>query len=462
MSNLPSSLARIAVVAAVLLGGGEARAETSLVAVAPFTGPEAVAREARAVVVEVAGSHYRLVPPAELERARALSDTDGSEPSAALTIARLTGADAVVVGRVAVSGESYALSLSVLRASSGESVGAVLVPLADAEMTPAARDRIARLLGNLLAWIDPGTPSRAAVRERPAPAAPSHVAPPAAPQPAAPEPPPPPQVTSGASDSAAPGATASVRVKRAVKPEPEQRLPFKFEAALGLSATARRLGFSQEPGLASASLSSNPAPGLRFEAEAATIGEPGIALAVFIDRSIGAEVAMGGSSGIQLPLSQNQWGLALRGRMRYRKRWVPTISLGYNEIKYEVDLRPPDLLIPDARYAFLDIGAGVRAELGAVSLFGGARYLHAMATSGITDVMSFGAASTRGLAGDLGADLEVTRRILLRAGVRYLRFAHAFDGSGDLAVALDGDVDQDVSGAIDSFVSGYAQGVLRF
>jgi hypothetical protein len=457
MSKLPSSLARIAVVAAVMLTPASARAETSLVAVAPFTGPEAVAREARAVVVEVAGSHYRLVPLAELERARALSDTDGSEPSAALTIARLTGADAVVVGRVAVSGDSYALSLSVLRASSGESVGAVLVPLADAEMTPAARDRIARLLGNLLAWIDPRTASNAAVRERPAaPAAPE-----AREAPAAPEPPAAPaQVTAG---TAAPGATASVRVKRAAaRPEPERHLPFAFEAALGLSATARRLGFTQQPGLASASLSSNPSPGLRFEAEAATIGEPGIALAVSIDRSIGAEVAMGGSSGIQLPLSQNQWGLALRGRMRYRKRWVPTISLGYNEIKYEVDLRPPDLLIPDARYAYIDVGAGVRAELGAVSVFGGLRYLHAMATSGITDVMSFGAASTRGLAGDLGADLEVTKRILLRAGVRYLRFVHDFDGSGDLAVALDADLDQDVTGAIDSFLSGYAQAVFRF
>jgi hypothetical protein len=373
MSRLIASF----VVPALLIAAAPARAETELIAVAPFAGPEVVASEARAVVVEVVGARYPVVPAARLERARALAETDGSEPAAALAMARMAGADAVVVGEVAAAGEAYALSLSVLRAADGESVGAVLVPLATAEMTPAARARIARLLGDLLVWIEPDR---------------THDGPPgqSAPQP---------QLRAevqGPVDIADRdvGKARPETVRKQAK-APERRFPLVFEAAVGLSATARRLAFSQEPGLAGdASLSANPSPGLHVEAEASTPGEPAIGVAVSIDRSVNAGMSLGGSEGIELPVTQMEWGAALRGRIRAKKRWVPTFQLGYSELRYEVGIRPPGLMVPDARYAFVDAGAGVRYELGRATIFGAGSYLHTIATSGITDQAAFGAAGS--------------------------------------------------------------------
>jgi len=254
---------------------------------------------------------------------------------------------------------------------------------------------------------------------------------------------------------------AGVARKRAQKPE--RRFPLVFEAAVGLSATARRLAFSQEPGLAGdASLSANPSPGLRLEAEATTPGEPSIGLAVAIDRSISAGMALGGTEGVELPVTQMMWSAALRSRLRYKKRWVPTIQLGYSELSYEVGIRPPGLMVPDARYAFIDAGGGVRLELGRAAVFGAGRYLHTIATSGITDEAAFGAAGSYGLSGEVGLEVELLERILIRVAARYMRFVLDFEGSGDLAVALDEDLDQDVIGAVDAFIGATAQAVFRF
>jgi hypothetical protein len=432
------------VVLAVLIAAAPARAETELIAVAPFAGPEVVASEARAVVVEVVGARYPVVPAARLEQARALAETDGSEPAAALAMARMAGADAVVVGEVAAAGEAYALSLSVLRAADGESVGAVLVPLATAEMTPAARARIARLLGDLLVWIEPdrthdGPPGRSA---------------------------PQPQLRAEAQGQVdiADRDVSKARPDAARKQaRPERRFPLVFQAAVGLSATARRLAFSQEAGLAGdASLSANPSPGLHVEAEASTPGEPAIGVAVSIDRSVNAGMSLGGSQGVELPVTQMEWGGALRGRIRVKKRWVPTFQLGYSELRYEVGIRPPGLMVPDARYAFVDAGGGVRYELGRATVFGAGSYLLTIATSGITDQAAFGAAGSYGLRGEVGLEVELLERILVRVAARYMRFVLDFEGSGDLAVALDEDLDQDVIGAVDAFIGATAQAVFRF
>ncbi len=441
MSRLLASI----VVLAVLIAAAPARAETELIAVAPFAGPEVVASEARAVVVEVVGARYPLVPAARLEQARALAETDGSEPAAALAMARMAGADAVVVGEVAAAGEAYALSLSVLRAADGESVGAVLVPLATAEMTPAARARIARLLGDLLVWIEPDR---------------THDGPPGQ---SAPEPQLRAEAQARVDIADRDVSTARPEAVRKQAKAPERRFPLVFAAAVGLSATARRLSFSQEAGLAGdASLSANPSPGLHVEAEASTPGEPAIGVAVSIDRSVNAGMSLGGSQGVELPVTQMEWSGALRGRIRVKKRWVPTFQLGYSEIRYEVGIRPPGLMVPDARYAFVDAGGGVRYELGRATVFGAGSYLHTIATSGITDQAAFGAAGSYGLRGEVGLEVELLERILVRVAARYMRFVLDFEGSGDLAVALDADLDQDVIGAVNAFIGATAQAVFRF
>jgi hypothetical protein len=243
---------------------------------------------------------------------------------------------------------------------------------------------------------------------------------------------------------------------------PARRFPIRFEAAAGVTATSRRLGFSQEPGLTDSSLVTNPSPGLRVEAEAATVAEPGVGLAVSYERSMGAHVALGGPDQVELPVAQKQWGFDLRGRMRLHKRWVPMVSVGYSELSYEVDLRPAGLLVPDAHYAFLGIGGGVRYEVGALAAFGLARYLHTMATTGITDMNSFGPAGSYGLSGEAGVEVALTDAVLLRGGFRYQRFAFHFNGEGELAVALDDDLDQDVVGATDAYLGGFAEAAYRF
>jgi hypothetical protein len=141
---------------------------------------------------------------------------------------------------------------------------------------------------------------------------------------------------------------------------------------------------------------------------------------------------------------------------------VPTFQLGYSELRYEVGIRPPGLMVPDARYAFVDAGAGVRYELGRATIFGAGSYLHTIATSGITDQAAFGAAGSYGLRGEVGLEVELLERILVRVAARYMRFVLDFEGSGDLAVALDEDLDQDVIGAVDAFIGATAQAVFRF
>ena len=105
--------------------------------------------------VGIVAARHPVVSSVEILRASAEVGGDSRRPTTALDLGRVTGADVVVIGRVAASGDGFKLAISVRNAKSGRSVGAVLVPLFSALLAAADEARIRPLVLNLLAQAVP-------------------------------------------------------------------------------------------------------------------------------------------------------------------------------------------------------------------------------------------------------------------------------------------------------------------
>ena len=238
--------------------------------------------------------------------------------------------------------------------------------------------------------------------------------------------------------------------------------PFAFHAAVGVAGRARSLIFNGQ-----ASLEENERPtnmrGSLAQAIAfngvVDVKSLGISAELDFERSVGATISYReGAGSKQIGLKQMAWGLRAFIRREVRKRVTLRGGLGYRQHSFEIKDRPNGLRLPDTRYSYADIGAGVRVSLKdkLVAVTADAAYIHVFGISGLTDPKAYGPAKALGLRGGLGLDIDATESTFVRVAFRYSELAFSFDGTGELTTDLDDDPDVDVNSAVETYVGGVA------
>jgi hypothetical protein len=176
-----------------------------------------------------------------------------------------------------------------------------------------------------------------------------------------------------------------------------------------------------------------------------------------IDRAVGlsSQLSMNGST-TEFDTVQSRWGLGLRYALPVSDGAIVKLAAGYDQLEHTIDASGVNVPLPDVSYSYLDIGAGAYVPLGKeIAVNADARYLHVLSAGEIQDADKYGTGNVVGLDVDANLEYRMSPTIHLRAGVRYLRMAFDFDGSGSWTTELDGDPDQDVGGASDTYLGGY-------
>ena len=128
-------------------------------------------------------------------------------------------------------------------------------------------------------------------------------------------------------------------------------------------------------------------------------------------------------------------------------------GVGYHQLAFAVTSRPVGFLIPDARYAFVDLGAGGRLHLrdDRLAFTADLSYLHVLGASGITDETSYGSSAFQGYGAEVGFEIQSSESTYVRLAGTYDRILLSFTGDGALSTGLDDSSDVDVSAAADTF-----------
>lgn len=169
-------------------------------------------------------------------------------------------------------------------------------------------------------------------------------------------------------------------------------------------------------------------------------------------------------SDVVLPTDQQRYAVGLV----YRKNFgddptSPTLKViaHYNQASFTLDKGPAQEMgitvdVPNVTYTYFDPGLGLRYPFSEkVALNAGAHFLFITSTGEMQQEDQYGSATVTGF--DLDANLEyrLKPRLLLRVGGRAMGFAFDFDGNGALT-DRNGDMTQDVGGAFDRYLGGYA------
>ena len=128
------NIARLVSVALLAAWAAAARAEKPLIAVVPFTGPQA--KSAEAAVVRALRKKARLVPPARWKASAAKLFAHTHSPDDVASVAADVGAKVVITGVVKRDGRAWQLAVSVRDGESGHSRDKLKYPLKGPRITP--------------------------------------------------------------------------------------------------------------------------------------------------------------------------------------------------------------------------------------------------------------------------------------------------------------------------------------
>lgn len=173
------------------------------------------------------------------------------------------------------------------------------------------------------------------------------------------------------------------------------------------------------------------------------------------------------TGGDEYDTTQIHWGVGARWRWNPGSRpTLPTVKLGvgFGRLTFAIDTNGTALDLPDIDYQYLDAGLGVRVPLGAnrFALVADGKYLFVMGSGDFETMENYGSGSIQGLDAQAGVEWRALPFLTVRVAGRYVRLAHAFDGSGAKASMRDADQDKDVGGALDQYMGGYVTAGTRF
>jgi TolB-like protein len=244
----------------------------------------------------------------------------------------------------------------------------------------------------------------------------------------------------------------------------QRKLSFSYEASLGLDAPQGYSGKFVAGGYVTGELYPQ-AFNLKNEGKSRNIGITGVYDQVLqIDSRLTYEE--GGMDMIAvLPTEQVRYGVGVVYRHNFGDSPMkPTVkgSIRYNRFRFTIDkTAAPDNVIvdiPNTDYTYIDPGLAVIYPISPeLALLADARFIFVTSVGEMQQEDQYGAATVTGVDADAGVRYMINERASVLAGVHYIRIAYAFDGTGALTNNRDGNPDdQDVFGALDSYLGGYA------
>jgi len=252
-----------------------------------------------------------------------------------------------------------------------------------------------------------------------------------------------------------------------------------IDAVLGLSFTARNLKFSYNSDLASVPpgyKQSVPVGGALVDITAYPLAfghkktdiTTNIGIGIIYDQALVISSRkkylddMGTQQTATLSTSEKRWQVAAKFRYpigKGAKAPVVGASLGYGKQSFTVDDQLPngeDTDIPSVTYTMITPAAFVKFPVTDKIILNLDAGFHAITNTGaIQSRTQYGAATVSGYSIVLGADYMVTQKIFARAGVRYQSIGLSFKGDPmSKTNTRDGDPEQDVTGAKDTYFGG--------
>jgi hypothetical protein len=461
---------------AVALFASPALADKRRVVVLGFSGPAKHARQTEKTVTKSLKAKYEVVSIKKYNAARkSLKATKPTKKNFS-RIARQVGLDAIVSGEVRKRGSRATLKLTVREGATGKVIDTLRVPIRSKKL---AQDAVAEDLYDIVAWAEPigdaweralprpddsrrtSTKTKTARMPEPDPAAPDSAF---DEEPLAP----------GADDDLSGDSpfelSSSVTVERETGP--------RAVVDAGMSFIGRSLTFSHQASLAPeqqpTSYDGSPVGGVqlrgelyptRFLSKAPPAAKhlDRVAVSFELDNAVGLSSQYSDDTmDYDLDTTQRRWGVGLGYALPIKSASLK-LAAGYNGLRHSIKTGGVDIGLPDVKYGYFDLGAAADVPIaGKLRALGHVKYLAVQSAGDIVAADAYGKAGVRGFDLDAGVAYAVTSKVHVRGGVRYLRMAFDFAGTGDMSTDLDGDPDQDVGGAADKYVGAYVLGGYSF
>ncbi|HLL22868.1 MAG TPA: hypothetical protein VK427_12090 [Kofleriaceae bacterium] len=249
----------------------------------------------------------------------------------------------------------------------------------------------------------------------------------------------------------------------------------------GLSFGNRSLVFTKRAGFPEGpkAFRSSPVPGARVEGELypyAFVNPDsflaGLGVAGEYDKTLVLNLATTAEPGVEVPVNQSSFSVGGRFRYAFGTRVTsPSITLGvdYGRRRWKADRSKlmdrtslgglGSLDLPDTNYAYTAPGLGFRVPLGQMfALVGYGEALLVSKAGPIQKAESYGRAKIFGASGELGFDVVIAQRFLLRASFEYTQIGFTFEGKGGMLTnSRDNDpTTKDIGGATDRSIGGLA------
>jgi hypothetical protein len=242
-----------------------------------------------------------------------------------------------------------------------------------------------------------------------------------------------------------------------------------IDATVGVSFNARRLSWKTSSDLAPSMGSPGvgkppnynglPAPGLLIDLTAYPLAfthkddsiKKNIGLNIMYDKVLAIN-SKAGTATLKTQASRFSVG----GVFRYpfnKTEMSPVVggSLSYGQQKFEIDGAD----IPNVKYSILSPSVFLRYPMSdKIVLNVNVGYMVISNTGTLQSTDQYGSASVNGFEGEAGGDYAITKAVVLRAALKFETIGFTFKGNGAMTTGRDGDPEQDVQGARDSYIGG--------
>lgn len=474
-----SSVALLALAVVLLMGAGDAWAKKK-VAIIKFKGPQAA--KVQKSVTAVIKSENSVVAASKVTKAQKKLKAKKLTSKNVKRLAAAVEADAIVSATIKKKKGKLSLTVTVYEGASGQVVGDV--PVTFKKLNDDAMQQIAEGVLPLIAQVAEGAGGGEEVAEGGPP--PEEAAPPeeqAPPEETAPSP----EETAAAGGIGMGGGEGGDGEKKdgeegeggdgADSGEPatadgKWAREWSVDVMAGMSFIGRKINFNYQEGVDMEpwGYNGNPVPGFFVAADAYPLsfgGKKGVlanlGVGFMFDRVLSLKSKLRSGTD-EFTTTQQRMGLELLYRWNLgAKTTSPTLrfALGYQAITFSIDAM--DLDLPNAAYSMLYPGAGIRFPIGSgkLALFADLKYLLVSSAGAMNEMANYGKASMNGLDFGGGLEFRVFTRMPIKVGAQYTRIGYSFDGSG-AKTNRDGDPEQDVSGASDTYFGGYVQAGYLF
>jgi hypothetical protein len=233
--------------------------------------------------------------------------------------------------------------------------------------------------------------------------------------------------------------------------------------AVGPSLSSRTLKFNSRANFAQApkNYKNPPVPGVRVSGQIfpGAFGGGGVlshfGVGFELDQTVGLKV---NTAGMQLATVVRNYEVDARIRLPFgNKVSSPQVLLvgGYARRTFKVTRGDVLVDLPDVDYKMFNPGLMFRFPIGAVAIFGDARFLLMRSAGTIQTTGSYGPAKITAFDAEAGLEYRINRRFAVQASGDFVRVGFDFKGTGLQSNNRDGDAGSiDVGGAAEVYVGG--------